>query len=293
MKQYDEVFYPSDDGLTLYARDYNRAEEPPLTLLCLHGLTRNSADFEGLADQLSGRYRLVVADQRGRGKSDYAVANDDYNLMTYVQDMWTLLAHLNIDKVAIIGTSMGGLMAILMALEQRDRICGLVLNDIGPEVDPEGVARIASYAGKGGCIDTWDEAVQQTKAINGPFFPDFTEADWLRVAQAGYRKEPSGRLCPAYDPNVTQSLSFLNKTDWDLWPLFEATGPIHTLALRGRLSDLLSDSTLQEMQRRHPRMVQVTVDNRGHAPFLTEPDALSALNAFLAGLEEQADRDTS
>src|ERR1044071_5870722 len=175
-----EKFYRSRDGLQLYFRDYaGDANRAPL--LCLHGLTRNSRDFAALAEHIAPARRVIVPDQRGRGRSQYDANWMNYHPGTYVGDVWTLLREQAIERVIVIGTSLGGLMAILMAATRPQTIAGVVLNDIGPEIDPIGVARIQSYAGRLPPVRTWDDAAAQMKMTFGLAMPEYTDAQWLAV----------------------------------------------------------------------------------------------------------------
>ncbi|WP_206436021.1 alpha/beta fold hydrolase [Altericroceibacterium xinjiangense] len=280
--EFAEHRYRSADGkLDLFARDYP-GEGP--ALLLMHGLTRNSADFEPLAACLSGRYRLIVPDQRGRGLSQPDSDRANYRPDIYVQDMFVLLDGLAIDRAGLIGTSMGGLMAMIMASMQPDRIPAIVLNDIGPEIDPAGLRRIAGYVGPGEPFATWAEAAARCKAINQDAFPDFTGRDWNDFAQRTCREGEDGRIAFAYDPAI--AAGFQNEggvAPPDLWPLWDALAAVPVLLLRGELSDLLSAGTARQMARRHPGpFSRVDVPRRGHAPLLDEPEAFAALETFLA-----------
>src|SRR5262245_40169020 len=177
MSLYAERFVTSNDGLKLYARDYPaHGGERGTPVLCIHGLTRNSADFESIAPRLAGKGRRVVAiDVRGRGKSEHDPKPERYQAPTYVGDVLTILATLDIKRAVFIGTSMGGLITMITAAMAGDRVHAAVLNDIGPIVDPRGIERIRSYAGKTGAFDTWDGLVARLKALQGPMFPDTDE----------------------------------------------------------------------------------------------------------------------
>lgn len=267
----------------LYARDYAGPGADAPVVLCLHGLTRNSRDFAELAAHLAVRYRVIVPEQRGRGRSAYDPSPANYHPGTYVQDMAALMAHLGIGRVAVIGTSLGGLMAMIMTAQTPDAIAGVVLNDIGPVVDPAGIARIQSYVGKLPPPRTWPEAEAQQRSLNADIFPDFSDADWDRFVRALYRDE-NGKPVLDYDPQIAVPLAAGSAVPPDLWPLFDGLCARPALAIRGETSDILSAATFAEMQRRNPAMGAVTVPNRGHAPLLTEPMALAAIDGFLAGL---------
>jgi len=289
--EYQDLTYPSADGrLSLYAREYRAAEGGPEggagrpALVLMHGLTRNSADFTKLADRLAGRFRLVVPDQRGRGRSDRDSDAAHYALPVLCADTLGLIARLGLDRPVLIGTSMGGLMAMGMAAANPAAFRGLVLNDVGPVVEAEGLARIASYAGKAEAITSWDEAAAYARRINGDAFPHYDHAQWLAFARRTFR-EQAGRLVLDYDPAIaTAGAGTPGAPPPDLWPLWDALAPLPILAIRGATSDILSAATLDAMARRHPGMATCTVPGIGHAPMLDEPEAVAAIEAFLAAL---------
>jgi len=288
MDHYNDCWYQSSDGLRLYARDYHcrDLDKPdPETVLCLHGLTRNSADFAGLANHLCERYRVISVDQRGRGRSDYDPDSTHYTPAVYVQDMFTLLDLLKIDELILVGTSMGGLMSMLMASMQPRRFRRMIINDIGPEVDPRGLERIKGYVGKAAPVSNWREAVQQCRLVNEAAFPDFSEEEWLDFTQGVYREE-NGVPVPAYDPAIARPMEGegAGAVPPDLWPVFEACAGIPTLVVRGADSDILAVECLQAMRARHRRLEVAEIPHRGHAPTLTEPASLAAIDTFLADL---------
>ncbi|WP_414901812.1 alpha/beta fold hydrolase [Sphingomonas flavalba] len=272
--------YRSADGrLTLFARDYPGDGAP---LLLMHGLTRNSADFEPLARHLAGRHRLIVPDQRGRGLSDPDPQPANYRPDIYTLDMWALLDGLGIDRIGLIGTSMGGLMAMIMAAVHRDRVSLIVLNDVGPELMPEGLERIRGYTGGQAPTADWTAAAGRCAAINGAAFPDFTVADWAAFARRTCTELADGRVAFAYDPAVGAAMQTA-AVQQDLWPLWDSLGTVPTLLLRGALSDVLAAATADNMARRHTgAFSRVDIARRGHAPLLDEPEAIAAIEAFLA-----------
>lgn len=275
MDSYTDCWYHSSDGLRLYARDYhcrNLENLNPETVLCMHGLTRNSADFASLANHLCERYRVIAVDQRGRGRSDYDPVAANYTPMTYVQDMFTLLDQLKITEVILVGTSMGGLMSMLMAAIQPQRISKMIINDIGPEVDPRGLERIESYVGKSGPVNSWDEAVAQCRSVNSMAFPDFSDEQWLDFTQGVYREE-DGVPVLAYDPAIAQAMQDKESgaVPPNLWSVFEKSVAIPMLVVRGADSDILSRECVEGMRGRHSGLVVAEIPHRGHAPTLTEP----------------------
>ncbi len=279
---YEAHRYQSACGrLTLFARIYPGDGVP---LLLMHGLTRNSADFEPLIKHLAGRYRLIVPDQRGRGASQYDPEPANYRPDVYVADMFALLDGLNIRRAGLIGTSMGGLMAMIMGAVQPERVSSIVLNDIGPRLEPTGISRIQSYVGGGAALSSWEEAAERCAAINAEAFPDFGPADWLGFARRTCTVDGAGHIALAYDPAISESMKGEQPgtVPPDLWPLWDTLSAIPALVLRGAISDLLSAETVKEMAARHKGpFAAVEVPRRGHAPLLDEAAALDAILPFL------------
>lgn len=280
---YNDTWYPSDDGLQLYARDYPN-DQARLSLLCMHGLTRNSADFASLAEDLQDEYRVVAMDQRGRGRSEWDGNPANYNLVRYVADMFTLIDRLALRDIVLLGTSMGGMMAMTMA-GVRDLFRGVVLNDIGPVVSAEGLARIKGYVGKGRPVRSWEDAIEQTIATSGTAFPHYVRSDWERWVRRTYAENEAGQPELLYDPAIARSLggSDGNAVPPNTWRLFDGLRHLPCLTLRGALSDILGEECCAEMQRRHPGMALVTVTGVGHAPMLDESGIPARLREFLRG----------
>jgi len=275
-----DVFYTSDDGLRLYARDYPGPAPDAPCVVCMPGLTRNSKDFAALAESLSDEYRVICPDQRGRGRSEIDPKPEQYRPDRYAQDMRRMLDVMGIERVALIGTSLGGLMALILMVHDSARVVGAVLNDIGPEVDPRGTARIASYVGKLAPVKTWDEAIQRTADINGPSFPEFTRAEWEDMTANTFHLVDNVPVAD-YDPAISKGIAQGTATP-DLWPLFETLAEKAILVIRGELSDILAHETLVEMHRRMPHIGSVEIERVGHAPTLNEPHSRVAIRAFLA-----------
>jgi pimeloyl-ACP methyl ester carboxylesterase len=270
--------------LDLAAREYPAGEAGAPVLLMMHGLTRNSADFEPLAAHLAGRYRLIVPDQRGRGLSEWDPDPAQYRPDVYAQDMLVLLDGLGIARACLIGTSMGGLMAMVMNALRPDLASGFVFNDIGPVLDPAGLARIQGYVGPGAVMASWREAAARCRAVNAAAFPDFGEADWLAFARRTCRENADGTLSFAYDPAIAKSISgdAPQTVPLDLWPLWDLLDAAPVLVVRGALSDLLSAETVRDMAGRHAGFFSaVEVPRVGHAPILDELPAVAAISAFL------------
>jgi pimeloyl-ACP methyl ester carboxylesterase len=285
---FTDVFYDSHDlRVKLYARDYNRSGGGEgMPIICMHGLSRNSADFEVIAAHLSERYRVIVPDQRGRGKSGWDSEPANYSPALYVQDMFKLMGDLGITRAALIGTSMGGIMAMIMGMIAPQAVIGMVINDVGPELDVTGLARIKSYVGKSPPITTWTEAAARARQTNAAAFPDYGDADWLAFAKRTYH-EVEGVPVSSYDPAISGAFDPDGPVvaPPDMWGIWETLKGIPVLGVRGELSDLLSEPTFGKMLETHSAMRAVTVARVGHAPMLDEPEAMSAIDAFLADLE--------
>jgi pimeloyl-ACP methyl ester carboxylesterase len=294
---YREQRWASTEGLELFCRIYEpgaprglaaagRGMPTPktLTVLCLPGLTRNSRDFEVLAPHLAGRYRVICPDLRGRGLSARDPQWRNYHPGTYLADLQQLLQVLELERVAIVGTSLGGLLGMMLGATIPERVAGLVLNDIGPEVDPKGIERIKSYTGMLPPVQTWDEAIKQLRANYGNAWPGLSDETWSVLVRRSYRAEGSGAPALDYDPRVGDALRAAPAVPGGLWPVFARLHSLPMLAIHGALSDILSAGTLERMQREKPDLERVTVGNRGHVPLLDEPEALTAIDRFLARL---------
>lgn len=281
---YTDEYWTSPDGLKLYYRDYAGPNDKP-PVLCLHGLTRNSRDFAPLAETLAGDWRVIVPDMRGRGNSEYAKDTSTYTPPTYIKDVEALLAELGIEKFVAIGTSMGGLMTMLMAAKDASRIVAAVLNDIGPEIDPTGLAHIAGYVGQGRSFDTWMHAANSLRETHGASFPDYSIDTWLEMAKRTMVLGQNGRLVLDYDMGIADPFKSANDAPQpDLWPAFKALSDTPTLLVRGELSNLLTEQTQSRMARVHGNLRTVTVPRVGHAPMLDEPESLAAIQALLADI---------
>jgi pimeloyl-ACP methyl ester carboxylesterase len=277
-----EYWFDSHDGLRLYSRVYASAAADAAVVLCLHGLMRNSRDFGELAAHLAARHRVIVPDMRGRGLSARDPNFNNYQIPVYLQDVLTLLAGLGAARVTIIGTSMGGLMAMLLAATQPKLVSRIVLNDVGPEVDPRGLERIRGYAGRAAPVRSWAEAAAQVRADYGAAWPDLSDARWDEIARLSYRANAQGVPEVDADPLIREPLRDTSRAAPDLWPLWGALARVPILAIRGAHSDVLSAATLQRMQRGKPDLEVLTVANRGHAPLLDEPECVPAIDRLLA-----------
>jgi pimeloyl-ACP methyl ester carboxylesterase len=281
---YTEAYATSHDGLRLYTRVYEGPATEARTVLCLHGLTRNSSDFADLAPHLQQRYRVIVPDVRGRGLSARDPNPQNYQPAIYLQDILTLMDTAAVQRVAVIGTSMGGLLAMMLAVGHRGRVSGLVLNDMGPEVDPAGLERIKGYAGRLPAPKNWDDAIAQTRSIFGNAWPNLSAERWSTLTRRGYRQNANGALEVDADPMIGEMLRAAPAASANLWPFWNALRGAPMLAIRGAQSDILSAATFAKMKAENPDLVQLEVAQRGHVPLLDEPECIAAIDAFLAKL---------
>ena len=284
---YEDKNWTSEDGLELYYRDYagpeDAAARPPI--LCMHGLTRNSRDFADLAEHLSKTHRVIVPEMRGRGNSAYAPDSSTYTPKHYVADVERLLDDLGIGQFISVGTSMGGLMTMLLAAAKAGRIVAVVMNDIGPVIDEEGVERISGYVGQGRSYPTWIHAARSLSNVHGEAFPEWDLDQWLNMAKRNMVVCQNGRISYDYDMAIAEPFAEPgNAAPDNLWLAYEALAGVPMVLLRGELTDLLSEETVKEMGERNPAMSVVTVPNVGHAPTLDEPEVREAIDALLRGL---------
>ncbi|WP_306116936.1 MULTISPECIES: alpha/beta fold hydrolase [unclassified Roseovarius] len=270
--------FQTTDGLTLYYEDDGKGA----SVLCLAGLTRNSRDFDFVAPHLAHK-RLIRMDYRGRGKSDYDPDFMNYSIMREAQDAIELLDHLGLEKVTLLGTSRGGLIAMVLAYAHKSRLNGVILNDIGPVVDAGGLERIMDYVGKEPNFATYAAAAEGLAAVYGDDFPGVIYNRWLVQAEFMWAEQGKETLALRYDARLRDALvGQAGAGDApDLWSLFAALEGLPLASVRGANSDLLTAETQAEMARRHPGMIAATVPDRGHVPFLDEPEALKAIADLL------------
>lgn len=287
MADYAERTYRSEDGLRLYYRDYAGPSRAGLTVLCLPGLTRNSRDFEDVAAWLAARARVLCADLRGRGRSEYAHDPMTYVPAVYVRDVARLLDDAGADRAVFLGTSLGGMVTMIAANVMGERVAGAILNDIGPQVDPAGLARVRGYVGRADAARRWEEAAAQVKAVHAAAYPDWTERDWMTMARRLYAERPDGTIRPDYDPAISVPFRHAPTGDADLWSMFAGMRGIPVLVLRGERSDILAPQTLARMRDVHPELEHAIVPRVGHTPWLREPEAITAIERFLARLAER------
>ncbi|AYJ87265.1 alpha/beta hydrolase [Sphingomonas paeninsulae] len=279
-----DSFWWSNDGLRLHYRDYAGATDKPV-IVCLPGLTRNARDFDALATRLAGRWRVLAVEFRGRGESAYAKDAMTYVPLTYVQDVEALLTELAVQRVILLGTSLGGIVSMILASMDRERIAGVILNDIGPDIEPRGLERIRGYVGRTGPWPTWLHAARWLSENNASTYPNYDLSDWLVMAKRAFRLTSTGRIVADYDKKISEPFRLAGgEAGQDLWPVLTGMGSVPTLVLHGELSDVLSEATAQAMVAKLPNARYTNVSGVGHAPALDEPAALAAIDAFLPDL---------
>ena len=287
-RDWSDQYWWSTDGVRLHARVYagpDGSESAP-PVLCMPGLARNARDFEALAPHVARHRKVIVAEFRGRGESAYAKDPMTYVPLTYVQDVVAMLGELEIDRFAAIGTSLGGLVAMLLAAALPGRLVGTVLNDVGPELQAAGLERIRDYIGAGGSQPTWMHAARAFAELNGAVYPGYEIHDWLRLTKRTHRLTAEGRIVTDYDKQIAAPLRVPGGGDaaMDLWPVYRALGDVPVLILRGELSDILARSAGEKMTAELPRARLVEVPGVGHAPTMDEPEARAAIDAWAAEL---------
>ena len=282
--QWRDLIWWSGDGIRLHARVYDPPADAPVLppVLCIPGLTRNARDFEQLAPHLARHRRVYALDLRGRGESGYAKDAMTYVPLTYVQDVVALLEAEAITRFCTIGTSLGGLVTMLIAIMHPGRIAGSVLNDVGPEIAAEGLERIRGYVGQVGRLPTWVHAARAIAEVNAEVYPHWQLEDWLVMAKRSHKLTPEGLIVADYDSNIAQPIRVPGgEAGVDLWPAFEALASAPMLIVRGALSDILSADVAKRMVKRAPAAKLVTVPRVGHAPTLDESPAVAAIDALL------------
>jgi pimeloyl-ACP methyl ester carboxylesterase len=287
MASWSDGYWWSNDGLRLHYRDYpSDTSRPPI--LCIPGLTRNARDFEAVAARLAGDWRLICVELRGRGDSAYAKDPMTYVPLTYLQDLEALIRELGLDRFILFGTSLGGLMTMLLAMSGGDRIAGALLNDIGPVLEPKGLDHIRSYVGKAQNWPTWLHAARVLREAQGDRYPDWQIDDWLVYAKRLCKLTPTGRIVFDYDMRIAEPFRLPGgESGFDPWNAFAGLKNIPSLVVRGGLSDLLSAETVERMVAENPAMEAVTVPRVGHAPTLEEPEAVGAIDRLLSRLAER------
>ncbi len=280
-------YWQSDDGLRLHYRDY--PGDPSATpLLCIPGLTRNARDFEAVADRLAGARRVIVAELRGRGLSDISPNFEDYNAKVYAADIARLLDTLALARIALFGTSLGGIVAMLLGAAGESRLAGVLLNDIGPLVVEEGLERIRAYIGAPARWADWAEAARATERVHRQAYPTYTAAEWDRMARQLCRAEADGGIVPDYDPAIAILTALPTPVPHEPWRLIEGFRDMPGLLVWGELSDILSEAVARETVARLPEMKLAIIRDTGHPPTLDEPEAREAVDDLLKRIDARA-----
>ncbi|MFI4960925.1 MAG: alpha/beta fold hydrolase [Hyphomicrobiales bacterium] len=282
------AFISAPDGLRLYARCYGTRSVPALPVVCLPGLARTAADFDALGQALSSDEslprRVIALDYRGRGQSEYDRDPANYNFQVELADLLAVMAALDATPAILIGTSRGGILAMLLAAVRPTAIAGVVLNDIGPVIEPKGLMRIKGYVGKLPQPRSFEEGAEILRRLFDAQFPKLGPDDWLATAHRTFRQE-NGALVPTYDVKLAKTLEGVDfeKPFPPLWQQFDALGHCPMMVIRGANSDILSPATVEAMRTRRATLETIEVPDQGHAPLLAEADVIARIAAFAAG----------
>ena len=281
MAKDEDRYWTSADGLRLHYRDYAGPHDRP-PILCLPGLTRNARDFEPLAERHAGEWRVIAVDFRGRGLSDHDPDPANYVPPTYAADVMKLLDQLGIADAVFVGTSLGGIVTMLVSASDSERIAGAVINDVGPVVEPKAIERLRTYVGKEASFPTWAEAAESVAAINRIAFPHYDDQDWETFARRLCSEREDGLIRRDYDIAISQPFATSNGTpQGDPWWMVQGLADVPTVIVRGETSDLFSTETAEQMAAALPNAELVTVRGIGHAPILDEPEAAEAIDRLL------------
>jgi pimeloyl-ACP methyl ester carboxylesterase len=291
-RHYRNIFVSAPDGLRLHVQEYGRAVASTLSVVCLPGLARTTADFSALAPALAHgepQRRVIAIDSRGRGQSEYDANPKNYNLTIELGDLVAVLIALEIKRAVFIGSSRGGILIMLLAAAHPEMIAGAVLHDIGPVIESEGVARIKSYVGKLRQPQNFEEGAEILRGLFAAQFPKLTAEQWLSAAQRTWKLQ-ARKLVLTYDPALSETLA-----DFDiehplpsLWNEFEALARVPVLVVRGGRSDILSAATLTAMRARQPDLESIEVPDQGHVPLLEGDDLIRRITAFVEKCERTA-----
>jgi len=288
----ESIFLPAPDGLKLHVRRHGRPG-PGQPIVCLPGLSRTTADFDDLASALArdfGRH-VVALDYRGRGRSDYDADPANYSLPVELADVVAVLTALNAVPAIVVGTSRGGLLAMLLGATRPDMLAGVVLNDIGPAIEPGGLRRIMASLGKIAPPQDFEEGAEVLRRLNADQFPKLSPDQWLAFAKRTWREE-NGRLVMTYDPKLSAALGIydLDQPLPTMWNEFDALARVPLMTIRGERSDILSAGTLAAMRGRRPDMDVIEVPDQGHAPLLAESDVIGRIAAFAVRCDAASSR---
>ncbi len=275
-------YFLTDDEVRLHYRDFAGGGDGRPAAVCLPGLTRNVRDFESLALRLAPRFRVLTVSFRGRGESGHAADPQSYVPAIYAEDLKRLLADAGCARSIVIGTSLGGLVGLMLGAAGGAEVAGIVLNDVGPVLEQSGLGRIRAALGRGDNWPSFLAAARDIARLQRDIYPDWTLESWLAHAKRLCRIAADGRIVWDYDPEIAAPLHLAADDETpDLWPLFEAWRGRPMLSIRGELSDILSAATQAEMKRRHPGLETATVPRVGHAPTLDEAESRAAIDGFL------------
>jgi pimeloyl-ACP methyl ester carboxylesterase len=286
MAAWSDGYWSSSDGLRLHFRDYaGDPSRPPI--ICIPGLTRNARDFEGVAQRLAGRWRLLCLDLRGRGQSEHAKDAMSYVPARYADDIEQLLAAQGLERAVFFGTSLGGIVTMLLARHDNHRIAGALINDIGPVLEASGLDKIRGYVGRSQNWPTWLHAARAIGEAQRDRYPDWKIEDWIAYAKRLCRLTPNGRVVFDYDMRISEPFKVPGgEAGFDMWEAWRGLAGVPTVLLRGEFSDLLSADTERRMKEEVPTLQTVLVPRVGHAPTLDEPVAAEAIERFLEGLAQ-------
>jgi pimeloyl-ACP methyl ester carboxylesterase len=291
------IFISAPDGLRLHARCYGPRNAGGVPVVCLPGLARTAADFETLATALTNdgdhQRRVIALDYRGRGLSDYDRNPENYAFQVELADVLAVATALDCLPAIFIGTSRGGILAMLLAAVRPTAIAGVVLNDIGPVIEPKGLMRIKSYVGKLPQPRSFEDGAEVLRRLFDAQFPKLTAADWLKAAQRAFKDE-KGRLVPTYDANLAKTMEGvdLERPLPPLWKEFDALRNHPVMVIRGANSDILSAATVEAMREHQPALETLEVPDQGHAPLLMESDVIARIGAFVTRCERAASADS-
>ena len=280
---FTERFILAQDGLSLYARDYVPSHDGATPVLCLAGMTRNAKDFAHVAASISRQRRVICPDYRGRGRSAYDSNWRHYEPMTYLSDVLHQLTALDVHRTVVIGTSLGGILAMALAVARPSLVAGVVLNDIGPDIGPGSLGHILAYVAHDRPQPDWPSAVAEMQRMFG-FLELGDPQNWERMARATYKECPDGMLRFDWDVRLVHPFRRALRRRVDLWPYFRALRSIPVLAIRGGKSAVLLPDCLERMKAEKPDLTTLTIPGVGHTPNLSEPVAVAALDTFLASV---------
>jgi pimeloyl-ACP methyl ester carboxylesterase len=286
------TFVTAPDGLRLHALCYGQRSSPKIPIVCLPGLARTAADFEVLATALAHDgaqpRRVIAIDYRGRGRSDYDRNPDNYSLPVELADALAVVTALDAMPAIFVGTSRGGILAMLLAAARPTAIAGVVLNDIGPVIEPQGLMRIKGYVGKLPEPRNFEDGAEILRRLFHGQFPKLGHDDWLANARRAF-KEEKGRMVPTYDVKLAKTLETINPDSPmpPLWMQFDALAHVPVMAVRGANSDILSRDTVDAMRARHAGLETLEVADQGHAPLLAEADTIARIADFIGRCDRQ------